>query len=954
MKSIHTLIQTTVGYRTAMLCGAAVLAIAPGARAQQSTVIDEVVITGTRLSGATSPSPITVVDFEEVKLRGVVNAEQIISALPSAAPGRGAVTNDNGAGNAQVNLRNLGVGRTLVLVDGKRVVGADSSGVPDINAIPTNLIKRVEVVTGGASAVYGSDAIAGVVNYILRDDYEGVELDVQYGAFEEGDAGTLDVNLTFGGVIGEGRGNLTAYLGYTDREPAFRRDRPWADGDLRSVGGKLVFQNNGTIPEGRLTQLGVMFNANRELVAYDGRTYNNRHNQFLTIPQERYLVGLKGNYELTPRIETYFRASYSQSQVDRLISETALASSVLVNYGNPLLSTQARNLIFGPGVFAPTATKSVLLNRRIVENGNSGEHNQYDGLQVVVGAKGDLSEHLRYDVSAQYGKTSWAETFTNDVSFRRLQQALLVNPNGTCQDPSGGCVPLDVFTAAPGAITPTQIAFINLTQHAQSENTQVVVTGSVAGDLGGLGLQSPWAESPVEFAVGAEYRKEKVAYIPDDNLATGSNVTFGAARPIVGEESLKDVFAEVSVPVFENRPGADLLELNASYRNLNYKLAGKGESYGYGLTWIPVEGVRLRASYQRAVRAPNLRELFLQALPGTDTAVDPCFRNGAAAATAAAALCLATGQPADAYNTAAFQCPSSVCTSLGGGNRDLSFEVSDTKSLGVVLRPPSIENLSVTLDYFDIDVAGAIRPFGGTTQNVLNSCYGAGAAQNPSQSAQNIYCQLIIRGTSGQIFGGGRAQSPRGYVSLQAQNTGFLRTTGLDADISYRFDLADVGLSAVPGSIDINVLATHLLSFDQKDSAVAVVRECAGTFGLICGQPNPDWRVNARVSWQPNEKISLSLRYRWMASVTQDIDKFSGAVADPVSHEIPAQSYVDLSASWAVREDVTLRAGVINLLDNEPPLISSTFNAGVGGLSNTFPGTYDLGRSLFVGVTAKF
>lgn len=941
-----------------LLCGSvAAIAVAGQAEAAPAAAdVGEVVVTGTRLkSGVSSTSPITTTTREEIQAQGVVNAETIIRDLPAAAPGRSMVSNNNAFGASQVALRNLGEARTLVLVDGHRLVPADFGGTTDINAVPTPMIERVDVLTGGASAVYGSDAIAGVVNYVLRDKFDGLEISSRYSGFDEGDGKTLDVSVIGGAQTADGRGRFIGWMGYTQRDPIFRHSRDWAAVNYTSSNGVLVPSFSTIIPEGKLPTLNLMFSPNRTLVPYDGRVYNDISNVYITTDQRRYMAGFKGAWRLTDGVELYGGALFAQNQVQRQLNAPSINTSMQINYGNPLLSDQERLAIFGAGAFGPNDTRSILVERRIVENGNFQDRNTYRTFQFQLGARGDLPGGFRYDVSSQYGETHWSERLVNDLSVSRFQQGLLVNPNGTCTNASGGCVPIDIFTSAAGAITADQIAFINLTQLASSTTTQFVTTASVSGDLGALGIRSPWAAKPVEVAFGAEYRRDTTDYRPDENLRVGANALFGSQAVVEGENDLKDYFAEVRAPLVQERPFLNLLELSGSVRRLDYKLAGKATSYGYGLAWMPVEELRFRASFQRAVRAPTLSELFRPATPSNDTGVDPCFRNGATAATGSAALCQATGTPAGAYNTATFQCPQFTCTSIIGGNVDLSFERSDTKSFGVVWRPQAVQGLVASVDYYDINVTGAIRSFGSSFQTILNTCYGSAPNQNPSQDPGNIYCQLVHRlPATGQIYGGGRLAQQLGYVSRQNQNSGYLRTEGLDFDVSYPIRLDDLGVPGLGGSLNVGVLATRVLAFDQVNVPGTPEQKCAGTFGNLCGQPIPKWRVTLRAAWAPIEDLTVYARYRYISEVTQDVDAFSGTTSDPASHSIGAQSYVDLSANWRVIDPVTLTVGVNNVFDNEPPVISRIFGANIRGLANTFPGTYDLGRYLFMGVRAQF
>lgn len=426
---------------------------ASGGDADKSASLQEVVVTGSRIRSTKlqSISPVTSTSSEDIQLIGAVDTEAVLRDLPLAAPGRGASTNNNGNGDTSANLRNLGPQRTLVLIDGKRNVSSDSKGNVDLDVIPPGMIERVDVVTGGASAVYGADAVAGVVNVILKKDFQGAQADFQYGAYDAGDGRTADASFIAGSNFDDNRGNVTAFAGYTQRDPVYRSSRSWAYPQLITNGTSLAPYGSSTIPAGRDVSSGLMFDSSRQLVPYDGSTFDNSGTQYLIVPQQRVALGLDGHYDSTPWASLYFRGTYSQNKVDRQVSSAAsFVGPVTVNYGNPLLSDQERSMLFGPGTFAPGDTTTFDLRKAVTANGNVGEHDTYNSFELVGGVTGPIGSHFNYDVSSQFGETLWDQVLVGDISPQRFQQGLLVNPDGSCIDPSGGCVPIDIFTAAPG------------------------------------------------------------------------------------------------------------------------------------------------------------------------------------------------------------------------------------------------------------------------------------------------------------------------------------------------------------------------------------------------------------------------------------------------------------------------------------------------------------------------
>jgi iron complex outermembrane recepter protein len=926
------------------------------AQSSGSEPLDPVVVTGSRVRSPdqVSISPISAVTLDDVKLTGAIDIEQALRDIPQAFPGRGNTTDNNGNGDTSANLRNLGPQRTLVLVDGKRFVADDQKNQVDLDVIPPGMIERIDVVTGGASAVYGADAIAGVVNIVLRKNFNGLKIDGQYGAYGKPGGQTEDASLLAGSDFAEGRGNLTAYAGFTNREPVLMQDRSWAFPTLVSNGTNLVPKQSNVLPAGRDLISGLMFDNNGQLVPYDGSYFDRRFGEYIITPQRRFNLGFNGHYDVAPWMSLYFFGTFVQNNVDRSTPIEGITDQVSVNYGNPLLSAQERSILFAPGPHQSTDLAPIDLQKAFPSVGNDRELDTYNTYEFRMGLTGPIATHVTYDVSVQYGETDWLQVLTGDISPARFQQGLLVNPNGSCFDPSNGCVPIDIFTAASGAITAKQVNFFQLTQSSHTVTNQVLATGSVSGDLGGLGIESPLAGAPMTVALGSEYRRESVSYMPDDNLATGNNITYGAIPPEAGAYHVAEAFTEARLPLVQNHPWAKALELEVGYRYSDYNLAGKTGTYKYGGLWQPIDDVRFRGAFEHAVRAPSLDELFAPPQPNGGGSVDPCFSNNGAPPTASRALCLATGVPAAAYGSAALQCPGGSCEVLNGGNPALAVEKSNSVTFGVALTPRFVPGFETSIDYYRIDLRGAIAQFGSDPDLIIGNCYGTGAGQNPSQSPNNIYCQHVLRSPAGDIFSGGHNGSV-GYVAMLNENTGQLSVSGVDLALRYHSSFQDLNISALPGSISVASQISKINSFLSQTDITSPISQCVGTFGQTCGQPIPRWRSNTRATWSPNEDLSLTVRWRFVDRVTLDADVLSGTITDPPDHKIPAISYFDLSANWRIQKKISLRASVLDLLDRQPPNISSNVaTPSIFGFANTFPGTYDLGRTFFVGATVDF
>jgi len=929
-----------------------------GSGASSTQSLEEVVVTGSRIpsSNLRSISPVTTVGVAEIQSTGAIDMEAALRDLPEGFAGHGEFTNNNGNGDTSANLRNLGPQRTLVLIDGKRNVGSDSKGQVDLDAIPIGMIDHVEIVTGGAAAVYGADAVAGVVNVILKKDFTGVQANAQYGAYTPGEHGEkFDASVIGGTNYADGQGNVTGFLDYTRRDPVYVTDRPWAQPLLTSNGTSLVPYGIGISNVGQNLLTGQMFTPERTLVPVPAAGINYTdfsENNFLITPQTRVAAGLNGHLQATDSADLYFRANWSQNQVDRQVLDgTLVVDQVNVNYGNPLLSAQERGVLFSPGPHSANDTAQLELAQDFPQNGPVGELDTYKTYELVTGVRGDLSSHFRYDGSLQYGETTWLQVLTGDMSPERFQQALLVNPNGTCTNPANGCVPLDIFSSAPGAVTAAQTNFLNLVQQATSYTEQWVASASVAGDLAQLGMKSPLAADPVSIAVGVEHRNELSIYQPDPNLAVGNNLLYGSIPPLAGAYRVSEAFFETRVPLLSGLPAAESLEFEGGYRFSSYNLAGNTNTYKFGLVWQPDGDARLRGAYEHAVRAPEIGELFSPQAPETYPALDPCFAGNGAGPTASKALCQATGVPAAAYGQANLQCTGAGCIVFSGGNPNLRPESSDSKTFGVLLTPRFAPDLTLSADYYNITIKDAISTLTGSAQAVFNGCYGTQPSENPTQSPNNIYCQAIQRNAAGSVWGTGT----NGGISLLNANVGLLGVAGVDSTINYRARFSDIGLAGIPGSLLVTVKAAYTSSYRLQANAELPSYQCAGTYGNTCGQPIPEWRTFTQLTWAADEATSLSVRWRYLTSVILDADKFSGTITDPPDHEIPAFSYLDLSGSWGIAKELSVHGGVRNVLGKNPPLVSSSIaNSSINGFANTFPATYDIGRQLFVGFTGRF
>lgn len=995
--------QTKTSLKAKLLVGAtsfAAFGAAAGAAHAQDTGTETVIVTGSRIPqrNIEGSSPVTTVTSEEVKLQGSTTLGDLMRTLPSVVnDGDGDTVTNGTAGLSTIDLRNLGTKRTLVLVDGKRLVAADDSLDVDTNVIPAGMVDRVEVLTGGDSAVYGSDAVAGVVNIITKKDFEGLQVDSQV-SFTDNNADGLkhDTYAMLGLNSGDGKGNLTIYGEYMHRDPISEADRPYGAHALAATNytgcaastpathfGGFCYSGSGTEPQGRIKtkavggpyagQTTIFDTGSATLVPYAGQTFNFAPYQYYQTQGERVSMGAEGHYAINKSIDFYTRLTFAENKTQAQIGPTPITANFDINCGNPFLSNEERQTMFGTtsatGVAATdcaTVAPSVLAN---AANGNAGvtnpllyqalesyalrltsagprlasyDHNTY---QLVGGVRGDLGwSDFTYDLSAQYGHTASAQIEYNDALKGNFQNGLLALGTAdapTCVNTSAsGCVPINIFS--PNSLTPAMINYFRENLLEQSNVTQVDIQGAVTGDLGAWGIKSPFAKDPVGISVGAEYRQESAAVVPDYNKANGNLLGYSAATAASGEFDVAEGFGELEIPVVQGMTLAKSIDLQVAYRFSSYDKAGDTTTYRVGGKWSPVDDFAVRASFDRAVRAPNVAELFTPA-GGTSSNAgrDPCSANSTVTTTAA--LCEATGVPAGSVFGTGLNCPTNQCQGAVGGNPFLKPEVAVTREVGVVFTPTFIPGFSATVDYYDININKYIEAT--PLQTILNSCYST--AINTTQSASNQYCSFIHRDALGQI-----TTANTGYVVQAEGNIGGELVKGVDFGADYNLDLGSFGWSN-SGSVNFDYRATWVLDNRSRFPGSPDV-ECAGFWGTQCGEPQNRFKGNLRTTYvDPTNTFSISLDWRYLSGVQFELNN-QGFVNNPTL-AFGAYSYFDLSGTYALSDSISLRAGVRNILGQDPPLTDNNTSLANDINGNTFPNTYDaLGRVIFIGATKTF
>ena len=923
---------------------------------------ETVTITGSRIAKQdfTSNSPIATVGAQQFDLTNAVNTEGLLNTLPQTVPGLDRTSNNPGGGLATVNLRGLGSGRTLVLVDGKRVVPSTGGGTVDINNIPSALVERVEVVTGGASAVYGSDAVAGVVNFILKDDFEGIEASTSYEMTEEGDAEIFSANLTMGGNFADGRGNAVISLGYTDRQALFQGDRDFStfaqfdDGE-----GGLFDGGSSGVPEGRLGgpfgSAGI-FNPDgtiREFVSSgdDNDFYNYAPVNYIQLPQERIQFNAKADYEINEKLEIYGSMFMANNKVPQQLAPTPIfeprGGSINVSLdGNPFIAPSAQQIIsdaIGAGVDTDQdgiddeyTAGAFGIRRRLVEVGPRIANTDNTSYQIEAGARYQLSDTWDLDLTFSEGRTKQVETQEGNIDKNRFFQALSLadadsdgnvdvdaNGNPTCADTSanGGltsCVPINIYGL--GNISPEAADFIRTLVVTTADYEVTNLTADLTGDTSGW-LELPGG--PIGLAFGGEYREEAFAFRPDQAVASSTISGFNGAPPVAGDFDVYGIYGEAYLPLLKDHQYADLLALELAYRLEDYSTAGEVEAWKVAGEWAPNDQIRLRASFNTAVRAPSIAELFAPQGENFPGASDPCASDFDGNA-AIQAVCLATGVPQSSLGSANIDLPSGQVRELSGGNPNLFEEEAETLTVGFVASPDFIEGLTFSVDYFDIEIEDVISDFGGGANNVITTCY----TDTELGGAGSQFCNAITRGGDGLIT----------EVSVTSQNVASLTLNGLDVNAQYSYDLGEYG------DVAFDFVATITDESTLVPFAGGTPITCAGEYGGDCGTPLPEYKHRMTALWAKGD-FSAQLLWRHIGESADD-----GGLGVVATDELDSFDYFDVSGSYQVNDTLTLTGGIDNLFDERPPILGDNQEQ-----ANTFPALYDVfGRTYFLRATARF
>jgi outer membrane receptor protein involved in Fe transport len=1039
---------------------------APGVQTNESaapavpTSAQEIVITGTliRNPNLVASAPVSVVGQDEIRLRQSNTAEEVLRTIPGAAPSSSAQVNNGNVGASFVNLRSIGTNRNIVLLDGVRVVPFDQLLRVDLNIIPLALVDRVDVLTGGASSTYGADAVAGVINFITRNDFSGMELQVSDGITQRGDGNYLRGDLTLGANFDDGRGNAVISLGYQESDPVFQgHDRPWSDlalassspGNLRAAGSSTTTPTAFDTNSGRL-----QVNPTGTNIVPFYQPFNfNPYNVFQT-PFQRYNLYGAAHYDITDHLTIYGRGLFSSNQVKTIIAPSGdFGTTANIPLNNPFL-TQAQSLalcqtidtqpgvdtdptragiqdtVQPPSVAACTAAfnatgptdpnymqvDGVGIRRRTPEVGPRISNYRTNTWDFRVGVRGDITDKIGFDLWGARGTSDSTQHIQNYALTSHFQQGLLVHRDATgnvvCDDPSNGCVPVNLFGPS-GSITPEMATFLRGNSTIETDVKLSQARGTINGDTP---LQL-WAKNPVSFAVGAEYRKYTSHIAPDFLAQSGELGGFGAAPPpVAGGLDVYEGFAEVIAPIVSDRPFFDELQVEAGIRRSHYTVAAPANpkfnttTWKVAGSWAPVHDLKFRGAYNRAVRAPNISELFTPLSNGlTNLAADPCA--GSLDPTKAnfnanlnnpqfVAICIAQGAApgriGQISNPTAGQANATFTGSLA-----LRPEKATTWTVGAVIRPRWLTGFSASVDYYNIRVDHAITA--PTPGDAINACF----ANVTAASASSLACTQIRRNPASGALDGDPNQVPGLFLPLT--NQGKITTDGVDVTFDYRRSLGTIFNTPAKLSLNFGGNWTHSQKFQAISFTNAafptqsVNRECAGYFSANCGFPSG--QLLPKISWNQRTTLSLGrvdlsvlwrhigkMKYEGLASDfaargftgtnclpvgdqgssctrflhTGPIESFpsnSIFINDPGNfngrsldfNHIKAFDWFDFSTRFNVNEHFDLTFTINNILDKKPPVVGNTAGSTSANSGNTFPATYDpLGRRFTAGARIKF
>mgnify|MGYP003673093660 CR=1 FL=1 len=915
--------------------------------------IEEIVTTGSRIvteDGFGRTSPVTVMGTEDIAQLGLTRVEDLLNSLPSVETAQHSFDANGITGTATIDLRGLGANRTLVLMNGRRMQpGGVSTNSVDVNQIPAAMVERIEVLTGGASATYGADAVSGVVNFIMRR-MDGVELSIgasgyqhdndnkyltplmdaknfQYPTGSSGlDGQTYNIDLVIGSDFADGRGNATAYLTWRDNEELLQASRDYSSCALSNSSTSCGGSANAIVPNFFISPSvnGVSdysqsqflsLQPDGSLAPYDGtNVYNYAPINHFMRPDERWSFGTFIDYEMNENAIVYAEATFATDRTEGQIAEsgTFFAEEYFLPAGNSVWPQAFQDSL--DALFPGANEYGIYIGKRNVEGGPRASNFEHDGYRVVAGVKGAINDNWDYDASFLYGSTASSLAYVNDFFAPPVRVAV----DGAACAATPGCIPYEVFTYQ--GVTPAMANGLTGTAVATGKTSTELVNVFVTGDTG---FSFPGADDSILIVAGFEHRDENYQRVSDSVFSQGSLLGQGGPTPGVdGGYTTAEVFTEANIPLLSGKPGAENLTMDLAYRYSDYNTSGGASTYRAGLDWQPIDMVRVRAGFNRAGRAPNVSELFSTQALGLWSGSDPC---AGATPTYTAAQCANLGVSGAQYGTITAS-PAGQYNGIFGGNPNLQPEEADTTTIGFVIDP--MDTLTMSFDYWNIEITDTINNIGAAT--ILEQC-----------GLYGILCNQVVRNAGGSLW-----QGTQGYVFDTTINLGSNQWEGVDVAASW-------AIEGWGGTWTTDLIGTYMLTKEttplpaDPNSAY----DCVGIISTRC-YPSPEWRHTVSVHYDSNETWSVEGRWRYF----QGVDYFEGnslGTADTIAQAemSKSQSYFDLNGVFQFMDNHDITFGINNVLDEEPPMVGGTLTTN----ANTIAGFYDtLGRFIYAKATVRF
>ena len=907
---LYRLIQCGLG---AALASALLIPLTAFAQEQEQAVgeedmiLEEVIVTGSRIqrSDMTSVSPISVFSDEDLAVSGQGTMEDFVQNIPSVTGGSlGKTVNNGNRGMATVSMRGLGSNRTLVLLNGQRLVSAGSGGFVDLNMVPVGIVERVEMLRDGASTIYGSDAIAGVVNIITKKDFEGAAFRFQYDITDENDGAMYLASGLFG--ASSERGNVVFGMEYSKRDEIMQGDRSFSECPLfENVDGSLYCGGSGTSYPG---QFGGYILENEQIVPFVNADhgFNYARYSIMVTPQEVWSTYANGRFDLVQEsafgsVTAIMESIWSNRQSHQLMAAVGTFWQPLVPATNP---------------YNPTG-EDVNVARRLFETGGRLSTQDASSWRLVTGLEGEFNNGWNWDATYNYAR--WVDTRVHEGFINVPRVNTILDPD-LCAT-TAGC---------PGVWDPFRVD--TLTQefqdyiqvdHSPVQRTQLEsLQFNLAGDFGDIELPG----GPIQWAAGIEHRKEEALFLPDGAGALGM-IYFVSPDKTEGEYSVDELYGEVRLPILEGATFADVLATELSVRMSDYSnLEDTTTNWKYALEWGPIPSLRFRAVYAEGFRGASIGEMFGPQTLSAQQYNDPCVNYGSGANPTVTANCQADGLPPD------FQLSSNQATSIFGGNPDLEPEESESLTVGVVITPENLQNLTASLDYFNIKITNAIGTAG--TDNVITGCYN-------SPNFDSHWCDLMPGPTHPLVGAAPHPTSPyRNSLSavsgvlLTNANLADYETEGVDFAVNYVWEFDD-------SELNLGVMGTYLMKYDYTPFEGADTVELAGFFGEDQFTGNPatfnEWKANFNFQYVMGD-WSFTWAPRWFDS-TMDINADESNAANKAT----SIWYHDIQATYDL-DGWTFALGMRNALDEDPPYLSNNDDMNTINYSYDTAGRYFYAR----------